>query len=266
MNGRARPMLLVALLAASPAAAQITNTPTPAPIVTADNASWYLSGTPITYAGNFYYPSGPQVYFNPNEMIRSAFYEGVPLYTQTTIEPYSIVYVPLAHGLMQPYERRRSGDVAGTSGSITSRYPVLPAFTGATTEGVQPQAAAPPSTVPPVLLPQPAPAPQASIGATASAPQPAATTGRLAPRSAPVRSVDRPQGLNAIFVEYDNARWYSAGRPVPLDRDGVALVGEYHGFPVYRAANDSRTIYIPVTAGADSVAPYTRRKRAEAGR
>ena len=108
--------LVVAVSAANPAAAQSVLRPTPQPIVTAENEPWYLSGEPITYAGNLYYPAGAQVFFNPNEMVRSGFHMGVPLYTRTTIEPFSVVYVPLAGGRMQPYERPRAGELAGTSG------------------------------------------------------------------------------------------------------------------------------------------------------
>ena len=47
-------------------------------------------------------------------MVRSGTYGNVPIYVRTTQEPGSIIYVPLAGGLMRPYERPRSGDLAGT--------------------------------------------------------------------------------------------------------------------------------------------------------
>ena len=103
-------LLLTSLLvAAAPAFAQIQSRPTDAPIVTADNESWYVNREPMQFAGDLYYPAGAAVFFNGNTMVRSGHYNGVPLYTDTTIEPYSIVYVPIQRGLMQPYERPRQG-------------------------------------------------------------------------------------------------------------------------------------------------------------
>ena len=98
MNRRARTILLtflVTVFLSKIAPAQVVIQPTPNPTVTAENESWYLNGEPIAHAGNLYYPAGPLVYFNPNEMVRSGFYQGIPLYSRTTIEPYSMVYVPV---------------------------------------------------------------------------------------------------------------------------------------------------------------------------
>jgi hypothetical protein len=50
---------------AQAAVAQMTLQVTRAPVVTADDEPWYLSGQPITYAGHFYYPAGPRIHFNP---------------------------------------------------------------------------------------------------------------------------------------------------------------------------------------------------------
>src|SRR5215210_6499299 len=102
-------ILLTWVLAASPAAAQIQSRPTDAPIVTADNESWYVNREAIQFAGDLYFPAGATVFFNGNTMVRSGHYNGVPLYSDTTVEPYSLVYVPVARGLMQPYERPRQG-------------------------------------------------------------------------------------------------------------------------------------------------------------
>ena len=38
--------------------------------------------------------------------------------------PYSIVYVPIGRGLLQPYERIRQGELAGSTGSRTPAFPV----------------------------------------------------------------------------------------------------------------------------------------------
>src|SRR5690242_16675503 len=100
-----RLIFVFAVLIAAPAAAQIQSRPSDAPIVTADHDQWYLRGEPVQFAGDEYYAGGPAVFFNGNTMVRSGHFNGVPLYTDTTVEPYSIVYVPLSGGLMQPYER-----------------------------------------------------------------------------------------------------------------------------------------------------------------
>ena len=61
----------------------------------------------MIFAGSLYYPAGPVVFFNGDVMVRTGYYYGVPLYADTTIEPYSIVLVPIGRGQMQPYERLR---------------------------------------------------------------------------------------------------------------------------------------------------------------
>ena len=77
----------------------------------AETEQWYQSGEPLLYAGNYYYPAGAQVHFNGNEMVRTGFYRGVPLYSRTTIEPFSIVFVPASReASCSRYERRRDGD------------------------------------------------------------------------------------------------------------------------------------------------------------
>ena len=118
-------VVVVLLLLPIAAAAQMTMRPTPVPVVTAENTSWYLAGEPIMYSGSIYYPAGPEIYFNPYEMVRSGEFRGVPFYSRTTIEPFSKVFVPLPGGRMLPYERRRAGDLAGTTGSTAPSFPVV---------------------------------------------------------------------------------------------------------------------------------------------
>src|SRR4030095_9199989 len=130
--------------------AQMMLRPTPFPVVTAENERWYLAGEPITSEGNIYYPTGAQVYFNPYEMVRSGYYRGIPLYSKTTLEPYSVVFVPIAGGLLQPYERRRDGDVAGTVGSTAPSFPVTRDVEGTT--GLH-QAQGPPTSLSGARLP-----------------------------------------------------------------------------------------------------------------
>jgi hypothetical protein len=258
MNGRARAAAVFVLACFAPilSFAQVTYQPAPPPTVTAENEAWYLAGEPVMYAGQIYYPAGAQVHFRPYEMVASGFYRGIPLYTRTTIESFSIVYVPVGGGLLQPYERRRAGEIAGTTGSTAPSLPTMRSFE--TPAGGIIQAPAPPtqvgSVVPPAPVVETAPLPPA-----APAEGVVGTTGRI-PAPPPFRR--RPSALNALFVEYGNRRWFSGGPAVPLDRSTMTRIGEYHGFPVYARAGDRDTIYMPVTAGAgELVAPYSTRRR-----
>ena len=108
------------LLGALPASSQVVSRRSDPPIVTAENDSWYRLREPVLFGGQAYYPAGATVFFNGNTMVRTGQYNGVPLYADTTVEPYSVVLVPVGRGLMQPYERPRRGDLAGTTGSRTS--------------------------------------------------------------------------------------------------------------------------------------------------
>lgn len=242
MNRRARTVLVAlafATLAGPIARSQVVVVPTPEPTVTAESESWYLNGEPIMYAGNLYYPAGAAIHFMPNEMVRSGFYKGIPLYIRPTLEPYSLVYVPLAGGLMQPYQRPRSGELTGTAGSIPNPLPVPPATVPP--GGLLPQAAGPPSATARIIPEQ--------------MPRPAV----IEPVSPPhVRIGGPPQGTNAIFIEYEGVRWYPAGTPREIDVSRMVRVGNYHGFDVWTAPDDRNTIYIPVTRGGALAVPYSR--------
>lgn len=240
-------------------AAQVSIQPTPAPTVVADGEPWYQLREPIMFAGNVYYPAGAQVHFNRNEMSLSGYYGSIPLYTRVTLEPYSLVFVPVSGGLLQPYERKRSGEIAGTVGTTTPSFPI-----------VSPTAAAASGEIPGV--PQ-SPGPAAS---TASAPPPVAISrpsepapvavGTSGVAMSPVRpgqsiSAARPLGLNGIFVEYAGRRWFSSGPAVSLDPGRFSRVGTYSGLPIYRQRDDANTIFVPVAASTDSLlAPYSARR------
>ena len=263
MNSRAGLLAaaLAGVLATAPAAiAQMTMQPTPRPIVTAENEPWYVAGVSISHGGVTYYPAGPMVHFNGNEMVRSGHFQGVPLYTRTTIEPYSFVFVPIGGGLMHPYERRREGDVAGTVGSLTPSFPVVRPVEQAGLEYVpgagMVQAQGPPSRVgefidrialadPPATFYGPA------VGTTGV---PADT-----PVGPPV-TARRPEGLNGVFVEYNNRRYFADGPAVPYDADVFTRVGDYHGFAVYQHKGQTTTLYIPPLGGAPGLlTPYRAR-------
>jgi hypothetical protein len=253
----------------SVASAQVNLQPTAPPSVTAENEAWYRTAEPVLFAGNVYYPAGPAIHFNGDEMVRSGFYRGVPLYSRTTIEPYSVVFVPVGGGTMQPYERRRTGEIAGTSGSTVSALPVEigPTLGAPPEEALILQAPAPPvlasqPVVDEFAVAQPRPAATRPALRTVASPSPAVgTAGRVANSSGPAATRIRHQAANGIFVEFNKGRWYSSGPPMSLDPRVLTRIGEWHGFPVYVAAGGGdSTIYIPIAQGLEALAPYSKRR------
>lgn len=253
--------LILAFLAVTAAFSQVMVVQSTAPTVTAEQESWYQAGEPITYAGHFYYPSGPEVFFNPAEMVRSGFFGGIPLYSRTTIEPHSVVYVPLAGGRMQPYARPRDGELTGTAGSLPSTLPAPPATVPPA--GLTPQAQGPPSQTT-VVVPM-----QVGAGAMESFrprqvgdEQPVGTAGSLPPYEARhTRIGEPPRGAQAIFIEFDGARWYPQGPARAMDPTRLTRVGDYHGFAVWSVAEGEPIIFIPVTPGNTLAVPYAQTRR-----
>lgn len=262
MNGPVRlaaTMILVFLPAIS-AQGQMDYRPAPAPIVTAEHERWYLEGEPVMHAGSIYYPAGPAIHFMPFEMVRSGFYQGIPIYTRTTIEPMSLVFVPVSRGLMQPYERRRDGDLAGTVGSQAPSFPVTRGVAQPGDPSAMIQAPAPPYRAPVFMADVVSnAAPGAAAPDAMQEARPVGTSGTRAWPGMSRAAVRRPGSVNGLFVEYEGARWFSAGPPVDVDDASVTRVGERHGFPVYRRANDP-AIYIPITQHPGApLARYVRR-------
>jgi hypothetical protein len=262
MNGRARllvPVLLVGIAGFHLFAQGIVQTPLPT--VTADNERWYQTGEPVSFAGNLYYPAGAQVYFNANEMVRSGFYMGIPLYTRTTLEPYSVVFVPLEGGRLQPYERPRTGELTGTAGSV----PVTLPSPGQTVPppGLAPQAAGPPSETTQMQLmqlPRPAVAapPPVAVETVPEQQTTIGTTGRI-PR-VPLRTQigGPPQGTNSIFIEYEGSRWYPHGAPKPIDTSRLVRLEGFHGFDVWGDSASPNVVFIPAIRGSSLGVRYTR--------
>jgi hypothetical protein len=235
--------IALALLGAAPAFAQVNSRPTDPPIVTAENESWYRLAEPLQFAGDVYYPAGAAVFFNGNTMVRTGHYNGIPLYADTTIEPYSVVLVPVARGIMQPYERPRHGDLAGTTGSRIPAFPVSSEVEG---RGV---ISAP---VSPTNLPKPIGAIN-TYATAAGGLQASPVASQIA--AEPIVTLLRPENNDGIWVRYNGAKWVSAGSAVPLRASEFQLVGEYFGFPVFaRQGVKEDVIYIPTRAGL--IAPY----------
>ena len=230
-----------ALVISIPAVAQVNSRPTDPPIVSAENDAWYRLGQPVVVSGEFYYPAGPVTFFNGNVMVRVGHYNGVPLYANTTLEPHSMVFVPIGRGQMQPYERLRSGDLAGTSGSR------LPSFPGRSDRLPREIAAIP--ELPPV------PQPVGTISAVTPE-RPVGTTGiELGVPVVPPLQRGKPFTYDSVSVEFMGEKWVMAGPSMEMPA-GLVQIAEYKGFPVYaRKGQQNERIYLPLTAGR--VAPFT---------
>jgi hypothetical protein len=232
---------------AAPGLAQVQHRPTDPPIVTAANESWYQLREPIQVSGDVYYPAGAAVFFDSNVMVRTGHYNGVPLYANTTLEPFSVVFVPVSRGQMQPYERRRSGTTA-------SRAPSFPVRVVPETQVYQAPAA--PTGLPMSPGAVAAHTPETPVAAR-SEPGAVGTSGRAVTvrRSPPLTSVRRPDSNDGVWVLFGGERWISAGPAVSLLPSEFVLVGEHGGFPVYaREALEEDVIYLPTRSGL--LAPY----------
>ena len=266
-------VLSVAVLIPNIGNAQLIQ-PTPPPLVTAASASWQINGEPVFFSGQFYYPAGPTVYFDGNVMVRSGVYQMVPLYSDTTIEPFSIVFVPVGGKVMRPYERKRDGQLAGTVGSRAPSFPIqrdAEVSLAAGRPGIQ---MPPMSAGEPVAIAE-SERPVGTVGTIVPRDdRPVGTGGTVVPRavssaSAPMVERSRPRRSaiesipaarsNAgIWIEYDGARWRSAGAAVSYEPDRFAPIGEYRGFPVYRdKVSTADRIYVAAVQDGP-VVPYRR--------
>jgi len=248
MVSRIRFACLIATLAAGvTASAQTQWTPSPAPSVSAADRTWYRERAPIQFAGDRYYPAGARTHFDPDAMVQTGSFDGIPLYADTTVEPFSEVLVPTGGGLLQPYQRRRTGDLAGTSGSRVSELPrdLVP-----WEEALQARQAITPLTADQPrgrweFIPAPAyPAPDE---------QPVrgpVTPGRM-------QTIREPEDNRGIWISYEGTRWSIAGPAVLFDAGRFSQIGSYHGFPVY-ATQGASELYIPAWPGM--LAVYGRRQ------
>ena len=244
--------LVLVLFTTAVASAQVQSRPTDAPLVTAEREPWYVRGDPVQFAGNNYYRAGATIFFDGNKMIRTGNFNGIPLYADTTVEPYSFVLVPIGRGLMQPFERLRDGELAGTTGSRAPSFPVA----AQPTASALPMAATAPTSLVPFVDEPP-------VGAGARTPLPLAsaidviTPPAVPPPPIPPPAVTPEQVQSArehVWVEFRGQRWVHVNGTIPLEGSGLVKAGDYAGFPVYiRPDNDAR-IYLPTLAGL--VTPY----------
>jgi hypothetical protein len=224
-----------------------------APPVTASNAAWQVNNEPIVLQGSRYYPTRSYRTYDAQVMAQIGLNEGVPIYADTTLEPYSVVYVPVGRERLRAYERLRDRELAGTTGSRAPSFPVASPSAPVVEEPIVP--------IPPaVFVPEP-------IVATSGSTAPLAVDNvaltldpdRGRPARTHMESIPAPEANNGIWLQYNGARWYSAGGAVPFSPDRFTPIGEYRGFPVYRdATGDPNHIWVPIIRGGP-LAPYTKR-------
>ena len=105
--------------------AQVYQFATPPPTANASAAWWQVESAPIQVNGIVYVPTAFVRPFDGNVMTQVGRFDHVPVYADATLEPFSVLYVPVARG-MRTYERQRTGKIAGTTGSRTPALPVAP--------------------------------------------------------------------------------------------------------------------------------------------
>ena len=253
-------LLAVFVAGGSVGSAQVQSRPTDPPLVTAANESWYVLREPIYFSGNLYYPAGAAVFFDGNTMVRAGHYNGVPLYVDTTVEPFSVVLVPVTRGLLQPYlhERRDDPPVIPQSSFPGPEFaPPLMAPAAPTTLALPPGASSvyTPEPISPVPGSEPVVAiidsgqPLTDVAGTAG------DGGVIPGQGQPVVTLRRPEGNEGIWIMFGGEKWISAGAAVPISATDFVRVGEYAGFPVFaRRALNEDVIYLPSRAGL--IAPY----------
>ena len=224
--------VLVVLLLPVASAAQAYSVPTPEPTVSAVGRSWFDTREPILFAGDRYYPAGARYHFDPNLMVPAGAYDGIPVYVDTSVEAYSQILIPIGRGLVQPYERRRAGALAGTTGSHAPGFPVeIYPWESAAESQAWPAREAPPRQDTREEQQEPERGPVDLLE----------PPGRI-------ETVRGPEDNRGIWILYEGSRWNIAGKAVPFDASRFSKIGEYHNFPVY-AARGTEEIFIPAAEG-----------------
>jgi hypothetical protein len=243
-------VVTMALLLPNVGSAQVYQWKTPAPPVTAQYEAWQFNDEPIIVNGLIYYPTRETRFFDGEIMSQVGVYRRVPVYADVTLEPHSVIYLPIGRQMMRGYERRREGELAGTTGSRMPAFPVDVASPLTTTpRDLRPEALGPIGTVG-AAIPTPAPELAIETKEPANVPRPAPTR---------VESIPRPRDNDGVWLEYAGTRWYSDGPAAVFDANRFIEIGNYRGFPVYRDKNrGADEIWVRVVPGGP-VAPYAKR-------
>jgi hypothetical protein len=92
-----------------------------------------------------------------------------------------------------------------------------------------------------------------------SSPETSRNPDRNLPRRTSIESIPRPEAGNGVWLEFDGARWYSAGEAVPFTPDRFEPGGRYRGFPVYREKGGSANRIWVAAVQDGPLAPYVRK-------
>lgn len=229
-----RALLLAAVLAMAPdAAAQSVMRAEPVPGAVAGDTAWFRTGEPVLHRGERYYPGGAQTFFDGEIMVLVGEFRGVPLYADPTLETGSIVYVPVSGRLMQPYERLRAGELAGTSGSRTPSYP--------------PETPSPVATSDEPVTAARVPSPPMTTE-TGEVLPPAPRVGQREPTAVDIIAPDPGVRGRGIWIEWNGAAWSAAGPAVRIGPQFTAI-GTFDGRTVYRGPGGTETIWIETAQG-----------------
>jgi hypothetical protein len=213
------------------------------PPVTAATADWQVNNEPILVNGVVYHPTRETRFFDPRIMTQTGVYEFVPVYADVTLEPHSVVYVPISRMMMRGYERRRDGELAGTQGSRVPAFPVEIASGVPVTDDRM-------VTMPAAVATRGSLADLRPLPMISDIPRPERTG---------VESIPLPRSNDGIWLEYAGQRWYADGPAVEYDDARFIQIGEYRGFPVYRdKARGAEEIWVRVDVNGP-VAPYAKR-------
>jgi hypothetical protein len=265
--------LTVAVLFPKTGSTQVYQFRTPPPEVTAAAADWQVNSEPVLVGGLVYYPTRGFRFFDGQVMAQIGLFDRVPVYADTTLEPYSVLYVPIGRDRMREYERRRDGDLAGTTGSRAPSFPVQSpsgqALRDRPVRGIGTAGTIEPSplmdTVSAGVIPGPAPgssavgaAPAINPGATSSGGN-SGSSDRERSRRPLLESIPGPGAANGVWLEFKGTRWYADGPAASFSPDRFEAVGEYRGFPVYRDKTTSKDAIWVATVKDGPLAPYSKR-------
>jgi hypothetical protein len=252
-------VVLVAVLFPKVGNAQVYQFRTPPPEVTASNAAWQVNSEPIIIQGLILYPTREYRQFDGQVMAQIGVYQGVPVYADTTLEPWSLVYVPVGRDRMRAFERPRDRELAGTSGSRAASFATRPSSVGTPVTYATPSIATP-------AISAVEERPVGTGGTIVPSAVGAMATPRVPERVRPTRTTlesipptPRSRAGNGVWLQFNGNRWYAAGSAMPFIPERFTPIGEYRGFPVYRdKSGDPDRIWVSVVQDGP-LAPYEKR-------
>src|SRR5438552_2434770 len=108
-------VLAVAVLLPTIGSAQVFQIGSPQPEVNAANADWQVNNNAIVVGGLVYYPTREFRMFDPQVMAQVGIYDRVPIYADTTLEPFTVVYVPTGRDRVRTYQHAPTSIPPATS-------------------------------------------------------------------------------------------------------------------------------------------------------